>query len=107
MWVIDIRHMLDDNLIGPGIPRLAFKVKKLTQIIIYATAIEAGIPVGFRPTCWRRPARKPCKGQLDVDLIPDTDHVHWMCPVCGDDGMVTGWKGLLWDLSEYSTRLPH
>jgi RNA polymerase subunit RPABC4/transcription elongation factor Spt4 len=30
-----------------------------------------------------------------------------MCPVCGDDGMVTGWKGLIWDMTNLSVKFPH
>jgi RNA polymerase subunit RPABC4/transcription elongation factor Spt4 len=102
MWVIDIRHWLGENLMDAGLPQLRFKVKKLGEIVSYATAIEAGISVDFQPECWRRPKRKACKGELDIDLDSDTDKIHWRCPKCGDEGVVTGWKGLIWDLSDSS-----
>jgi hypothetical protein len=66
MWVIDIRHFLDDTQTGPAVPRLKFKVKKLSEIITYATSVAAGIPVDQTPKCWRRPERKPCEGHLDI-----------------------------------------
>jgi hypothetical protein len=92
MWVIDIRHWLGENLVDAGLPQLRLKVKKLGEIVSYATAIEAGIWVDFEPKCWRRPQRKACKGKLDIDLDSDTDQIHWRCPECGvcwglrDDG---------------------
>ena len=90
MWVIDIRHMLDDNQSGPAIPRLKLKVQKLGEIITYATSKEVGIFVGFPPMCWRRPSRKPCRGVLEIDLLPEADQIYWECRRCGDVGMVTG-----------------
>jgi RNA polymerase subunit RPABC4/transcription elongation factor Spt4 len=102
MWVIDIRHWLGENLVDAGLPQLRLKVKKLGEIVSYATAIEAGIWVDFEPECGRRPKKKACKGKLDIDLDSDTDQIHWRCPVCGDEGVVTGWKGLIWDLSDAS-----
>jgi hypothetical protein len=107
MWVIDVRHMLDDTLCGPGIPRLKFKLKKLTEIITYATAKEAGASVDIQPRCWRKPGRKPCAGELEIDLNPGTKQIFWRCPVCGDEGVVTGWEGLMWDMTDAPPDLPH
>ena len=102
MWVIDIRHWLDESLTGPGLPQLRLKVKKLGEIITYATAIEAGIPVDVRLRCWRKPQRKPCAGELEISLDTNTEQIHWLCPECGDEGVVTGWSGLIWDVSDSS-----
>jgi hypothetical protein len=55
MWVIDIRHWLGENLLEAGLPQLRLKVKKLGEIITYATANEAAIMVDFQPACSRRP----------------------------------------------------
>ena len=100
MWVIDIRHWLDNETqTGPGVPQLKSKVKKITEIITYATSVEAGISVDSPPKCWRRPKRKPCKGKLDIELVPETGQIHWICPICQDEGVVTGWEDLIWDIS--------
>lgn len=103
MWVIDIKHMLDDTQSGPAIPRLKLKVKKLAEIITFATLAETGILMGSPPACWRRLKRKACTGKVAVDLVPDTDQIHWVCPECGDEGLLTGWKGLIWDMSDCSS----
>ena len=108
MWVIDIRHWLDENLVDAGLPQLRLKVKKLGEIITYATAIEAGITVDFQPRCWRRPKRKAlCQVSWRSSLDSDTDQIHWLCPECGDEGVVTGWSGLIWDLSDSSNEPLH
>ena len=45
MWVIDIRHWLDDTQTSPAVSQLKSKVKKISEIIAYATSVEAGISV--------------------------------------------------------------
>jgi hypothetical protein len=99
MWVIDIKDMLDGSLTRPAHRRFSSKVKKLGQIISYATAVEAGISVDFRPMCWRRTKGHPCEGLLNVDVRKD--YIHWVCSDCGDEGIVMGWKGLIWDMSVF------
>ena len=98
MWVIDIRHWLDETKSGPAVPQLNLKVKKLSEIIIYATSIAAGRSVESTPKCWRRPKRKPCKGELDIDLDHTSGQISWRCEACGDEGVVSGWEGLIWDM---------
>jgi hypothetical protein len=100
MWVIDIRHWLDESQSGPGVQQLKSKVKKLSEIITYATSVNAGVSADSHPKCWRRPKRKPCKGNLDIYLDSATGHIHWICPICKDEGVVTGWKDLIWDMSD-------
>jgi len=24
--------------------------------------------------------------------------IHWRCGICGDEGIVSGWEGLIWDM---------
>jgi len=35
MWMIDIRHWLNEQKNGPAVPELKLKVKKLAEIITY------------------------------------------------------------------------
>ena len=61
MWVINIQHWLDETMSGPAVPQLRLKVKKISEIITYATSVAAGIPTESIPRCWRRPKRNPVK----------------------------------------------
>jgi hypothetical protein len=92
-----------------GAPIYQFRVQNVSSdgagILIkedskFLSMIEAGISVDSLPKCWRRPNRKPCKGTLVIQLDPATDQIHWICPICEDEGGVTGWKGLIWDMSD-------
>jgi hypothetical protein len=98
MWVINIQHWLNETKSGPAVPQLRLKVKKLSEIITYASSIAAGIFMESTPKCWRRPKRKPCRGELDIDFDQTSGHIHWRCEVCGDEGVVSGWEGLIWDM---------
>ena len=107
MQVVDIRLLLNESLTGPVLPRLKFKVQKLTEIITYTTAKEAGVSVDFLPRCWREPKRMPCVSELETSINPDTKQIHWRCRKCGDEGVVTGWQGLVWDLTDNGTSISH
>ncbi len=107
MWVINIQHWLDKTMTGPAVPRLRLKVKKLAEIITYATSMAAGMPTDSTPRCWRRPKRKPCKGILDIYLDPATNRIHWYCSICEDEGVVSGWEGLIWDMLDCSHNSIH
>ncbi len=43
MWVIDIRHWLNEQQDGPAVPQLRLKAKKLAEII-YGTGQKRMIP---------------------------------------------------------------
>ncbi len=105
MWVINIQHWLNETKSGPAVPQLKLKVKKLSEIIIYATSIAAGLLVETTPKCWRRPQRKPCNGELDIDLDQASGDIHWHCRICGDEGVVSGWEGLIWDMLDTDGRV--
>ena len=44
MWVIDIRHWLNEQQDGPALPQLRLKVKKLAEIITWITSRDRGLP---------------------------------------------------------------
>ena len=93
MWVINIQHWLNETRSGPAVPQLRLKVKKLGEIITYATSITARITMESTPKCWRRPNRKPCKGELDIILDQASGQIQWRCGVCGDEGLFQDGRG--------------
>ena len=100
MWVINIQHWLDKTQTAAAVPQLRLKVKKLAEIITYATSFGTGIQINSAPKCWRRPGRKPCEGILDIHLDETASQIHWYCCICKDEGVITGWKDLIWDMSQ-------
>jgi len=98
-WIIDIKHWLDETQTQAAVPHLKNKVRQLTEIIAYATSVEAGLQPGSCPKCWRSPGRKPCEGVLEIDFESE-DRIYWECPDCGDEGFISGWQGLIWDMTD-------
>jgi hypothetical protein len=47
--------------------------------------------------CRRRPGRKACPGFILAADDEAAGTIWWMCPECGDNGLITGWVGTQWD----------
>ena len=97
--VIDIQDWIDRLFSDNQAPRLNVRLRKLADIITFATAKSAGIPIDCVPACWKRPGGKACRGLLRVKLVPEKDEIRWQCPACGNQGAVTGWRGEFWDVT--------
>jgi hypothetical protein len=42
--------------------------------------------------CWRRPARKRCRGELIAELQRGSSEIFWHCPMRGVNGVTRGWE---------------
>ena len=99
MNIIYMRYLLDYTNTRPAKPHLRQKVKKLSEVIAYATSRKQGVSSGAPPICAKKSKGKTCDGILKIKLRPEPDLIHWKCPVCGDEAFLTGWEGLRWDRS--------
>ena len=97
MRVIDIGQMLNQAVASPDRLELRERVKHFGQIVDHATSLAAGIEAELKPICGKLLAQKPCAGALEVLLFSEKRLIYWQCPQCGDDGILIGWKGLIWD----------
>jgi len=97
-YVTDLRHYLDDSEDLADLPGPALNLAMtLTSIVAWATDHE---PEDILPTnvwCWRRPARKRCRGELIAELQRGSSEIFWHCPMCGVNGVIRGWEHSLWD----------
>jgi hypothetical protein len=96
--VADMRHYLDDDGELPDLPGPALSVA-LHQgaIVAWMTAVVAEEVEVTNVSCRRRPNRRRCRGLVVARFHPETDAIEWRCPVCGDNGIIYGWAGTLWD----------
>jgi hypothetical protein len=69
------------------------------SIITFATSFDEGSFLDSNIQCRRRPRRKPCQGKIQALLQLDTDRIIWRCPVCEDNGSISGWENTPWDAS--------
>jgi hypothetical protein len=101
LWITDLSHFLAVNgSIGPKAGPAKRLADYLTKIVVDATTVSPTFETPTVVRCRRRPGRKPCGGEIETDIDPDTDQVLWWCPVCGDEGSISNWQGYLWDCSQ-------
>jgi alanine racemase len=94
--VVDLRHFLDEQgELVPGRPGRwgAF----YAEIAAVGSARPAGVAAATPLRCRRRPGHTPCPGRLWA-LRREHGVIEWRCPVCDDQGTVSGWEGTRWDL---------
>lgn len=93
MLVVDLRHwLLDDGSLAPQV-RLAPHIAMIVEC--------ATICVGEGVTamvCRHRETSRRCRGRVCIRSGNDT--IDWSCDLCDDAGVITGWRGTRWDLSE-------
>lgn len=99
-WITDISHFLDEEgEIISGTPRARKLAEYLSAIVVMASFSEPEYPPEYRVMCRRRPNRKLCREEIVGFVDPETDDIVWMCPVCGDRGVISNWRGTIWDMS--------
>ena len=40
---------------------------------------------------------KGCNGMIKTALRPDTEQIHWYCPDCENEGLISNWQRTKWD----------
>ena len=104
--VTDLSHFLQDGRLHPALPGPARKlVDYLGAIVTAVTSAEPDEPLGVR--CRRRPARKPCPGDVEGFIEPESNRIRWICLSCGDNGLISNWENTLWDCSERQSEAHH
>lgn len=95
VFVSDLRHFLDmpDDAPAPA-RRMA---AHLARIVEAGTASPSGEATRSSVRCTRRPGRRRCVGVIELVRLDVPPSIEWWCPVCGDDGVVSGWEGSPFD----------
>jgi hypothetical protein len=84
--------------------RDARRARFLGEIVAAGSMLDVGDFQLSSLACRRRPARRPCGGQIRLGREPVTDAIRWQCTSCGDGGLITNWRRTRWDLSEALAR---
>ena len=104
MKITDWNHLMSVEEIGADQPPAAYReVNYLSRIIMAATSRPAGQEEISAVWCRKRPGRKRCCGRLAVRLQDVPPEIHWMCPQCGDAGIISNWRGSVSDYSRFGT----
>jgi len=96
VYVIDVRHYLDDKgNIGPEKGPARKMADFITSVIAHASDFDrpenTAVPVCFK-------CRKRDNHRVGTNMSED-DAVVWRCLACGTEGRISNWQGTFWDLS--------
>jgi hypothetical protein len=99
--ISDLTQFLDDagDIISEPVQAKAL-AKYFAAIVFMASYPDHEYPPEYIVKCRRRPNRKPCLGEIVGIINPETDDIMWMCPKCNDKGIISNWRGTMWDLSD-------
>ncbi|MHB8509774.1 MAG: hypothetical protein ACYDGR_14200 [Candidatus Dormibacteria bacterium] len=99
-WITDMSHFLEVGSIPVDIPLQAFRLAEyLGGLVMVATGWVAGETLFAAQPCRRRPGRRPCPGPIAVSRSQVPPQIDWRCSTCGDCGVISGWRGTPWDLT--------
>jgi hypothetical protein len=95
MYITDIRHLMEaSQKMAEEMPSEARDmIGFLTQIIDITTIM---LPNTLSSTAVRCNT-KGCDGFIKSALRPDTEEIHWYCPMCEKEGLINNWQGTEWD----------
>jgi len=97
-YISNLQHYLDSNgsfpvdMPGPARELATF----LGMVVTAATSakdvagLQTTVPCRMRHTAG-------CAGTLRAGFLVPEDSIQWTCPVCGDEGFISGWQGTAWD----------
>jgi hypothetical protein len=95
-WIVDLRHYLDPSGAFANMPtRARLLAEYFASIVVDATANLDDEP---SVRCRRRPGRRRCTGIImSYPSADELERIHWHCPICNDNGFISGWQNTLWD----------
>lgn len=100
--VTNIQHFLDEKGEVPDLPKEAMELLSyLGSIVEDATAEGLTDPEPAEIRCRNVVRGEVCSGDIEVFLYPESAEIIWQCEKCGDEGLITGWEGTVWDKREY------
>jgi hypothetical protein len=104
-WITDISHFFDKKRGLPDdLPTPARNLANHIGSIIAVVSSELDVSsTEMKVRCRRRPNRKPCTGEIEHIIEPGDERIFWRCPVCDDKGVISNWKGTIWDCRKTSS----
>ena len=88
-------HFLDEKgNIPTEMPKQARELASFTALVVDSTTKT--LPSTLTSTDIRC-FNKGCHGLIKTALMPKTEEIHWYCPDCENEGVISGWQGTKWD----------
>ena len=100
-WTVDMSHFDYKEEDVSQIPVNALRLWEYFGLIVKQTVQRAPIEknnTGIQ--CRRRPNKIRCNGVIQSELNTDETELNWWCPVCSDNGYISGWINTRWDVKK-------
>lgn len=99
-WITDMRHFECEGRPLSEMPGRALSLALFQGAIVAWVSSNHGEEPRTNVYCRRSPGRARCTGEICASLDAERDEIHWYCPVCGDNGLIHGWRGTRWDRTQ-------
>jgi hypothetical protein len=93
-YVTNITCYLDETGEMGQMPAPARKLASFLTLLIEAAT---GTPTAVEHDSGIRCRTKACPGIIRTSLTASRDTIEWRCPVCGHNGIITGWEDTKWN----------
>ena len=95
MYITNIQHLLDaSEKMSKEMPKEVRELIGFLSQIIDITTIN--LPHTLTTTDVRC-FEKGCHGLIKTAFMPKNEEIHWYCPDCENEGVISGWKLTKWD----------
>ncbi len=95
MYISNITHFLDEQgNIPKQMPKEARELASFLALVVdFTTQNNPSTLTNAGIRCFN----KGCHGQVKSALTPDNKEIHWFCPECENEGVISNWQGSKWD----------
>ena len=94
--ITDLRHFLNEEGSMPDMPKPARILAEYLGSIVKGVTTRRGGELTTGVKCRRRFRRRKCPGDI-IAFIDEKEAISWSCPVCKENGVISGWKRTIWD----------
>ena len=97
-WITDLKHFLNEEGGPADMPNQARVLLNYLGRIVKAVTTRNGKALTTGVRCRMQRRRKVCPGEI-IAFMNEQRSICWSCPVCGHNGLISGWEGTIWDWS--------
>lgn len=95
MYISQMRHFLDEKgEIPKEMHKDARQMAGYLAMIVDVTTITRPSTL---TTSEIRCIEKGCHGKIKTALNKEAGRIHWYCPECENEGIISNWEGTKWD----------
>ena len=95
MYITNLTHFLDETgNIPKQMPKEARELASFFALVV-DTATKKN-PTTLTSTDIRC-FNKGCYGLIKIAIRSDNEEIHWYCPECENEGVISEWQGSNWD----------